>query len=243
MFRVIRSCGLLVVVAAVIVGCGSGLPSSGSSGHESSPKRPGSFQPTGSMAAGRSGQSATLLSDGRVLVVGGTLGSGPVLNSAELYDPKSGTFSATGSTVDLMRDIQTARLADGRVLVVDGNSLDAKVSAEIYDPAGGTFAKTGSLANRDEATLTLLQDGRVLVAGGSGTDDNIGGFLSAELFDPATGQFEANRLNVNRSVWTYGHAASGRASAHCWRSEFPGHNPGRDIRPEDWNLQPYRNAE
>ena len=51
---------------------------------------------TGPMTTARSGQSATRLADGRVLIVGGTNDSG-TLSSAEVYDPKAGTFSATGS--------------------------------------------------------------------------------------------------------------------------------------------------
>ena len=46
----------------------------------------GTFSPTGSMAAGRQGHTATLLSDGRILVVGGS-SKGSVLGSAELFAP------------------------------------------------------------------------------------------------------------------------------------------------------------
>ena len=55
---------------------------------------------TGSMTAARAWQTATLLSDGRVLVAGGSVGpgagSGMLLASAELYNPKTGTFGPTG---------------------------------------------------------------------------------------------------------------------------------------------------
>jgi hypothetical protein len=152
----------------------------------------------------RAGQSATRLSDGRVLVVGGTLGTGSVLTSAELYDPKKGAFSPTGSAVELMMDYQAVPLADGRVLIVDGDGFDN--SAEIYDPASGTFAKTGSLSvAHSESTLTLLHDGRVLVVGGTGTGGKFGGILAAELFDPVTGLFT---LTGSMSIPRYGHTAT-----------------------------------
>ena len=47
------------------------------------------------MTEARTWPSATLLSDGRVLVVGGS-GDG-CLASAELYDPTTGSWTATGS--------------------------------------------------------------------------------------------------------------------------------------------------
>ncbi len=46
----------------------------------------GLFTPTGSMAAGRQGHTATLLADGRVLIAGGS-SRGSVIGSAELVQP------------------------------------------------------------------------------------------------------------------------------------------------------------
>jgi len=56
----------------------------------------GTWSSTGSMATARQYHSATLLSDGKVLVAGGGSSSG-ILASAELYDPAVGTWSSTGS--------------------------------------------------------------------------------------------------------------------------------------------------
>src|SRR5882757_7358099 len=57
------------------------------------------FTPTGSMTVPRSGQTITLLRDGRVLLTGGVRNAGfrSELSSAEIYVPAAGTFSATGS--------------------------------------------------------------------------------------------------------------------------------------------------
>ena len=63
----------------------------------------GTFSSTGPMVTAREDHTATLLTDGRVLIAGGDNGVlDPTsawhlaLPSAELYDPKTGTFSPTG---------------------------------------------------------------------------------------------------------------------------------------------------
>lgn len=59
----------------------------------------GTWSASGAMKAPRFHHTATSLPDGRVLVTGGAQSekSGPLLASAEVYDPATGTWSATGS--------------------------------------------------------------------------------------------------------------------------------------------------
>jgi len=153
---------------------------------------------TGSMNVGRAAHTATLLSDGRVLVVGASRG---FPNSAELYDPATERWSFTGSTVTPLFGYHTATLLpDGKVLVAAGYDTNGHVSAnaQLYDPATGTWTATGSLVTaREDHKAALLSNGMVLVAGGSNFVSGI--LASAELYNPATGTWTgANRLNVAR---------------------------------------------
>jgi Galactose oxidase, central domain len=149
------------------------------------------FTPTGSMHAPRSGHRATLLGDGRVLVVSSDDGS------AELYDPVTGAFALTGSMTTPRYGATFTLLANGKVLVTGGfgpgssGPLPRLLAAELYDPQSGSFTLTGSMGvGRVLHTATLLKDGKVLIAGG--TDESGGGgaaTASAELYDPAAGTF------------------------------------------------------
>jgi hypothetical protein len=146
---------------------------------------------TADLATARGGSTATLLPDGRVLIVGGGNSTG-IVASAELYDPTRGTFTPTGDLA-AARYTQTATLlSDGRVLVAGGFDGRRSVgggyasgllaSAELYDPKAGVFTPTADLAAARHAhTATLLSDGRVLVAGGIGGPTG-SALASAEIY-------------------------------------------------------------
>jgi large repetitive protein len=156
----------------------------------------GTFSPTGWMTTPRAEHTATLLSDGRVLITGGQIESNNVfssLSTAELYDPRLGTFRPTGS-MTVARFNHTATLLEtGHVLIAGGGgpaglaNSPSLATAELYDPATGTFTATASMAGaRFWHTATLLDSGRVLIAGGN---DGSGPLASAEQYDPSTGTF------------------------------------------------------
>jgi WD40 repeat protein len=118
----------------------------------------GVFTVTGSMANGRQGHTATLLTDGRVLTAGGSS-----LATAELYDYKTGSFSPTG-VMGVQRSGHTATLLPSGMVLIAGGSDS---TAELYDPLTGLFGPTGGMEiGRSRHSAVLLQDGRVLVTGG-----------------------------------------------------------------------------
>lgn len=139
------------------------------------------------MSGPRDGRTATLLRDGRVLVVGGG-NTSRRFGEAELYDPGTGRWTPTGA-MDTERSGHTATLlGNGRVLVAGGgrSEPDGRVTplntAEIYDPAGGRWIATAAMdSGRLRHTAAPLPDGDVLVVGGF---DGGGKLPYAERYDP-----------------------------------------------------------
>jgi N-acetylneuraminic acid mutarotase len=104
----------------------------------------GSWKAVGKMVAIRIGRwTATLLTDGKLLVVGGVRSGGNgVLASGEIYDPGSRTWTAAPNMATPRVNQTATLLPDGRVLVAGGMSVidgtaRPQVAAELYDPGSG----------------------------------------------------------------------------------------------------------
>lgn len=155
-----------------------------------------SFVELARLNTGRYRHTATLLANGRVLIVGGRDNNCTInceyhaLRTAEIYDPASNLYSYTGE-MSVGRFNHTATLLpNGKVLILGGETTDEipggtdQVStAEIYDPSTGLFTPAGNLvAGRSQHSAVMLNNGKILLAGGlapSGLPTN-----TSEVFDP-----------------------------------------------------------
>jgi len=154
--------------------------------------------------------TATLLTDGRVLVAGGenALGS---LNSAEIYNPSTGRWSAAANMQQARSQHTATLLPDGRVLVTGGfpSAGVATSGAEIYDPVSNTWSTTGGMTySRANHTASLLPDGRIVVTGGTSGALYL---ASAEIYNPITGTWS---LTGGSFAMRAGHAAAVTASGY-----------------------------
>jgi hypothetical protein len=130
------------------------------------------------------GVTATLLRSGKVLVAGGSTGcdSPCYTASAEIYDPATGIFASTGKMTVPRAEARAVLLRTGDVLFVGGATVadnNPFVTAEVYHPSTGTFTSLGATHLSDATQIVLLNDGKALVAGSSGTD----------VYDPSTKRF------------------------------------------------------
>ena len=171
----------------------------------------GTFKGGGTMVVARGWHTATLLQDGRVLMVGGAAVGGQShpfgqgLQSAEIYNPITGAFTSTGNLPIPLYDHTSTLLSNGVVLITGGmdttnpNLPITTAAAEIYDPTTGVFTTISSMHDaRARHSATLLASGRVLITGGSG-------LATAEIFDPAANSF--SRVN-NMGRVREGHTAT-----------------------------------
>ena len=144
---------------------------------------------TAGMLRARAAHTATLLGDGKILIVGGENQEGPVVES-EIFDPVTGLFPPGPPSILPRSDHAATLLPDGRVLVTGGASGDTLLdSTEIFDPATGLFGPGPTMTQpRKGHTATAFPDNSILLVGGDAAGD-------AEIYDPATNSFtSANAL-------------------------------------------------
>jgi N-acetylneuraminic acid mutarotase len=153
----------------------------------------GNWTVVGSMTSARGYHTASVLLDGKVLVVGGTSYGydGDAINTAELYDPLSGNWVNTGNMTTRRKYHTACVLLDGKVLVVGGGNYNYKWNtvntAELYDSLSGNWTDVSDMTiGREHHTASVLLDGKVLVVGGYNGDNTL---RTAELYDPLSGNW------------------------------------------------------
>jgi hypothetical protein len=172
------------------------------------------FRVTADLINPRYSHSATLLSNGKVLVAGGGLAITPSTEAGEVFDPATARFSGVTSLagIDVLGNrvgSPWARLPDGQIFEVYWGPFATRyegppVVSEIRDLENGK-ARSAAPMNvvRKDVTVTSLQDGRVLVAGGFELKAHHVS-ATAELYDVRSNRFiVTGRMTVRRT----GHAA------------------------------------
>jgi hypothetical protein len=139
------------------------------------------WSPAASLVSARLCHTATLLPNGKAIVVGGAGDS--VQDSAALYDPAANTWSAAGSLANARYEHTATLLLNGTVLVAggfDGSSVFA--SAELYEPLAPTVQYS------DELTLAAggVPEG-LLGAMQFAVDGSTAGLTGSPTYDSATG--------------------------------------------------------
>jgi hypothetical protein len=124
------------------------------------------------------------------LFMTGLLGS----TAVNAFAAASGSFALTGSLNTARYGHTATLLSTGKVLVTGGlgtNGIYAPLaSAEIYNPSTRKWTFTGSMSvGRTAFAATLLQNGDLLVVGGTGYTANC--FATAEIYNPATRSWTA----------------------------------------------------
>ena len=175
-----------------------------------------------SLAQARFFASVASLGSGKALIAGGNNVGTTCLNSAEIYNSSTGKFTVTGSMTDAHCFAHTTTvLSNGYVLITGGEDQTGNIvnTADMYNPStgkfdcsglGGVSATTGYCQNmltdgRFLDTATLLQNGSVLIAGGS--DGSI--VNTAEIYVwpagfSATGNMTDSRENHTATLITTG---------------------------------------
>ncbi len=169
----------------------------------------GTWSAAANMSSYRAAATATVLPDGRVLIAGGTEGNnshdvadvadllGTALRTTEIYNPATNTWTSGPNMNEPKAGAMAVTLADGRWLVAGGITHisvfgipipDFSNGMQIYNPGTGAWSNaTDMRSKRALGGITLLQNGKVYMAGGAGGDIfNIGPIRKTEIYNPTT---------------------------------------------------------
>jgi N-acetylneuraminic acid mutarotase len=154
------------------------------------------WSPAAPMAYPRARHTATLLRNGKVLVVGGV---GPISTGftfwpvAELYDPARNSWETLPGRAPACEGHSAILLSSGKVFLVGGETdLGADTAPRLYDPSADAWTELQeTVARRAGATATLMPRDRVLLLGGVSVTVSPASYeilTSGELYDPVQGR-------------------------------------------------------
>ena len=126
----------------------------------------GIFTATGSFMYARHNHTATLMPDGRVVLIGGQNFDGVWPGRTETYNPADGTFSSSAIMVNAGSYHSALLLSNGKVIVMPCGCGDAPTGAHLYDPATDSFSLTGTSNGLQHQNSVLLPNGKILLTGG-----------------------------------------------------------------------------
>jgi uncharacterized phage protein gp47/JayE len=125
--------------------------------------------PVAPMSKARVHHSATALSNGKVVVVGGFDGAGVPLASIEIFDSATGNWTTSAASLGTAVGYHSATLlTDGRVLICGGAGGGGVVNKfQIYNPNTDTITAPGTLQHpRARHRAVKMPNDDVLIVGG-----------------------------------------------------------------------------
>jgi hypothetical protein len=141
----------------------------------------GGFVPLPGLSFARYTAAATLLNNGSVVVYGPSY-------DGDVFNPATSVFTETALILSPRFSAKLVALPDGGAILIGGSSTDARTVR--YDVASRSWGWGPTMTTpRAFAQVAELADGRVLVAGGYGSDGVP--LASAELYDPVSDAFSA----------------------------------------------------
>jgi N-acetylneuraminic acid mutarotase len=161
---------------------------------------------TGAMPTAAIQPAAVVLSDSRVLAVGGSPDGTVGTAAVQVFDPRNNLWTALRPMSTPRRGPAALLLHTGKVLVAGGAATDSDGSlatAEIYDPAANSWTTGPPMSTTHAHSLyTLLPDGRAMVSGGVDFQGgNAIAVTATDLYDPGTNTWTtAAPLRAGRAV-------------------------------------------
>ena len=146
--------------------------------------------PSMALARSKHGMVATARNGRTVFVVAGgccVAGTGMALADAEYYDPAGRKGWLMAGKLSLARmEVGVVRMANGDVLLAGGENAEAFQNlVEALDVATLTWKVAGTIPDRAaELPLALLDDGRIIVSGGTMNDDFVLSSQATALYVP-----------------------------------------------------------